>query len=189
MAEMDDIKFTREDLPEDMKDRAAWMIQVTRLMRLRGWLQTKWVNLSKMVLEGRSRLPRPPIGFQNGESSHLSLPESLSDLYHAAHLGKPRFDEFVMGACKVFKPKRTEPPICFESWEEWQAKVDVANHSKIHAVTEAAAALDAVHCSVVQQPLKDKERTTEKAKENYHGKLRKVKDVVRCRYVLIISVC
>ena len=33
------------------------------------------------------------------------------------------------------------------------------------------------------QPLKDKDRTALKAKENYHGKLRKVKDVVRCSVV------
>lgn len=106
----------------------------------------------------------------------LTLAEGMQDAYHAAASCKKVFDKFMHNVMRVVKPKVTRE---FTHWDDWTAAIDNAASSKRNAVNADVAELDAVHAAVIFQPLKDKERTEKKAKENYRGHINRVQDIVR----------
>ena len=67
----------------------------------------------------------------------------------------------------------------FHNWLDWETAINKSIHSRATAVNAQVAELDAVHASVIYQPLKSKDRMESKVKEEYHGHLRQVKDIVR----------
>ena len=172
-AMMDSIFFQRSDIPPEYTARGVWMLKVIRFMRLRGWLSNKWLSLSTGVLEGRVLLPEPlkDVTFQS-----LSLSKGMKDSYHAAAVCKKTFDKFMSSLMKIVKPRVTKE---FATWEEWKEKLDLAAYSKANAVNADVAELDALHSAIIYQPLKEKDRTERKSKENYHGHIDGVKDIVR----------
>lgn len=173
---LESIHFERTDLAtSEYKSRGEWMLQVIRFMRIRGWLNSKWISLTGHLLEVKVKhMPLPCVDLDPAKD--LLLSDSLQDLYHSASECKPTFDRFMHGIMKITKPKSTKE---FSSWDEYNRAVAQAIHSKKTSATAEIAALDAVPCAIIYQPLKDKERTEQKAKENYHGHVRDVRDVVR----------
>jgi tetratricopeptide (TPR) repeat protein len=175
---MDDVKFTRE-IPENLKPRAAWMINAIRFMRIRGWLSSSWAKNTKGLLEGGK--VKMPVPHKGSTLEELSLSEGMKDIYHAASDVKPRFDTFVEKLMKVAFPK-AKTHVC-QSWLELQAKVDKDAETRRNAVVASAAELDAVDAAVVIVPLKDRDRTLVKSKEAYGGHVNRVKDIVRASIV------
>ena len=174
---LESFSFTRTDITSPhLKKRSVWMLQVMRFMRVRGWLTSKWTTLSKNILENNTKMPKVWPNIEN----ELSLSEGITDLYHSAAICKKKFDIFLNKMMKIAKPKITRE---FNSWNEWKDAMEKAEYSKKTAATADIAALDAVPVAIVYQPLKDKERTAKKAKENYHGHYNQVRDVVRASII------
>ena len=175
--------FARTDLAHGPnKARGEWMLQVIRFMRVRGWITAKWISISGHALDGGKlkSMPQPWPGLDPGKDILSS--EGLQDLYHSATMCKVTFDKFARNIAKLARPKGIATRE-YTKWSDWKAAIDRAASSKKTAPTADIAALDAVPVAIVFQPLKTKERTSQKAKENYHGTVKEVKDIVRLSIV------
>jgi len=132
------------------------------------------MQLSSGALESKLVLPAVPKAFNI--KTDITLAEGMKDAYHAAASCKKVFDKFMHNLMRVVKPKVTRE---FNNWDDWTTAIDNAAASKRNAVNADVAELDAIHAAVIFQPLKDKERTEKKAKENYMGHINRVSDIVR----------
>ena len=178
-------KRAAQTTPEFLLARARWVTKVVNFMHTRRMLTLKWASMSSGALDsGRQPMamptPHPTLTLPATTNPNSALPafENLGDLYHAATLAKPVFDD-VFGKLMTKWPMQMGAQI-HPSWRHWTAYMrGILAPDLTPDETGLVPPAPLPHPAFIAEPLKDRELTTAKAKLFYGQQIHLVRDCVR----------